>query len=219
MKTVDWDDPEIRAIGRRWAADAYDIATELDDYGADAASLVEAKRYLRERPRTLSLPTEMVDVLAGDLTRAATAEGSSRCAARRECHAAYRTPQPVGGPVCEAARGCLRGPGRRSDVIITAYFDESDTVQRRAAVCHGWLRRRGAAEGRNLTSASGTSNSTSAVSSGRVPAHHRDGQFSSRPRLDPLRSALRSLNRRRPQSQPFEPHAPPAAKADKRARR
>jgi hypothetical protein len=44
MKAPDWDDPEIRAIGRRWAAEAYYIATELDDYRADAASLVEAKR-------------------------------------------------------------------------------------------------------------------------------------------------------------------------------
>jgi len=29
MRTSDWDDPEIRAIGRRYAAEAYDLASEL----------------------------------------------------------------------------------------------------------------------------------------------------------------------------------------------
>ena len=34
MKTSDWDDPAIRAIGRRYAAEAYDLASELHHYGA-----------------------------------------------------------------------------------------------------------------------------------------------------------------------------------------
>ena len=41
MKTSDWDNPPIRAIGRRYAAEAYDLASELDNYGADAAELLE----------------------------------------------------------------------------------------------------------------------------------------------------------------------------------
>jgi hypothetical protein len=40
MKTSDWDDPTIRAIGRRYAA-AYDLASKLHNYGADAAALLK----------------------------------------------------------------------------------------------------------------------------------------------------------------------------------
>ena len=61
MKTSDWDDPEIRAIGRKWAVEAYDIASELSDYGADAAALREPSDPTR--PRTVTLPTMLADVL------------------------------------------------------------------------------------------------------------------------------------------------------------
>ena len=54
MKTSDWDDPEIRAIGRRYAAEAYDLASELHNYGADAAALL--KPHDPMRPRDICLP-------------------------------------------------------------------------------------------------------------------------------------------------------------------
>ena len=61
MKTSDWDDPAIRAIGRRWAAEAYDIASELHDFGADASQLL--KPHDPARPRTITVSTMMADVL------------------------------------------------------------------------------------------------------------------------------------------------------------
>jgi hypothetical protein len=61
MKTSDWDDPSIRAIGRKWAAEAYDIAGEMSDYGADASALL--KSYGPTRPRTVTIPRMMADVL------------------------------------------------------------------------------------------------------------------------------------------------------------
>jgi hypothetical protein len=62
MKTSDWDDPTIRAIGRRYAADAYDLASELHHYGADAAELIKPQLD-PTRPRDLSIPAMLADVL------------------------------------------------------------------------------------------------------------------------------------------------------------
>jgi hypothetical protein len=50
MKPSDWDDASIRPIGRRWAIEAYDIASELHNYGADASAL----RDKRPDPRVLA---------------------------------------------------------------------------------------------------------------------------------------------------------------------
>jgi hypothetical protein len=61
MKPSDWDSPEIRAIGRRWAVESYDIASELRDFGADAADLLTPHRT-RRAPREICLPTMLVDV-------------------------------------------------------------------------------------------------------------------------------------------------------------
>ena len=61
MKTADWDDPTIRAIGRRYAADAYDLASELHNYGADAAALL--KPHDPMRPRDVCLPAMLADVV------------------------------------------------------------------------------------------------------------------------------------------------------------
>jgi hypothetical protein len=61
MKPSDWDSPEIRAIGRRWAVESYDIASELSDFGADAADLLNS-RPDPTRPREICLPTMLVDV-------------------------------------------------------------------------------------------------------------------------------------------------------------
>ena len=55
MKTSDWDDPSIRAIGRRYAVEAYDLASELDNYGADAAALLKPQQD-PTRPRDVRPP-------------------------------------------------------------------------------------------------------------------------------------------------------------------
>ena len=57
MKTSDWDDPSIRAIGRRYAAEAYDLASELNNYGADAAELLRPQ-HDPTRPRADLLQTQ-----------------------------------------------------------------------------------------------------------------------------------------------------------------
>jgi hypothetical protein len=61
VKTSDWDDPSIRAIGRRYAAEAYDLASELHGRGADAAALL--KPHDPTRPRDVAIPTMLADVL------------------------------------------------------------------------------------------------------------------------------------------------------------
>ena len=62
MKTSDWDNLELRALGRKWAAEAYDLASELHDRGADAAQLLRSRPDLT-RPREISIPAMMADVL------------------------------------------------------------------------------------------------------------------------------------------------------------
>jgi hypothetical protein len=61
IKTSDWDSSEIRAIGRRWAVQAYDVASKLSDFGADAAALL--KPHDPMRPRDLCLPAMLADVV------------------------------------------------------------------------------------------------------------------------------------------------------------
>ena len=61
IKTSDWDSSEIRAIGRRWAVQAYDVASELSDFGADAAALL--KPHDPMRPHDLCLPAMLADVV------------------------------------------------------------------------------------------------------------------------------------------------------------
>ena len=63
MKTSDWDDPSIRAVGRKWAAEAYDLASELHDPGADASQLLKSRQWDPKRPHEICLPTMLVDVL------------------------------------------------------------------------------------------------------------------------------------------------------------
>jgi hypothetical protein len=64
MKPSDLDDPEIRKLGRRWTLEAYDIASELEDHGADASQLLLShKDQDATRPHTVTLPTMMVDVI------------------------------------------------------------------------------------------------------------------------------------------------------------
>jgi hypothetical protein len=62
VKTSDWDDSSIRAIGRRYAAEAYDLASELHHYGADAAELLKPQ-HDPTRPRDVAIPAMFADVL------------------------------------------------------------------------------------------------------------------------------------------------------------
>jgi hypothetical protein len=61
VKTADWDDPEIRNIGRRWASEAYDLASQLHSRGADAAALREP--HDPTRPRDVVIPAMLADVV------------------------------------------------------------------------------------------------------------------------------------------------------------
>jgi hypothetical protein len=75
MKTSDWDDPSIRAIGRRYAAEAYDIASELNNYGADASHVLKSRPDLT-RPREVTIPAMLADVLMAILLTLPRQEGA-----------------------------------------------------------------------------------------------------------------------------------------------
>jgi hypothetical protein len=60
MLPSDWKNPHLRAIGRRYATEARNLAEELADYGADAGRLLITQRYV---PADVSLPGPMADAL------------------------------------------------------------------------------------------------------------------------------------------------------------
>jgi hypothetical protein len=82
MQTSDWDSSEIRAIGRRWAVQAYDIASELSDFGADASALL--KPYDSTRPHDVTIPSMLADVVMAVLLALPRQEGAPEVP-RREC--------------------------------------------------------------------------------------------------------------------------------------
>jgi hypothetical protein len=65
MRTKDWNDPALRGIGAKF--EAYDLASELESYGADAAALLlpttEQRILAGERPTHITLPTAFADAL------------------------------------------------------------------------------------------------------------------------------------------------------------
>jgi hypothetical protein len=67
MKASDWNNSKLRQIGEQYAADAYELASELIDYGADASVLLlpeaEQRKLAASRPPNVCLPTKLVDVL------------------------------------------------------------------------------------------------------------------------------------------------------------
>jgi hypothetical protein len=63
MRTSDWDNTDLNAIGRKWAKEAYDLASEMTDYGADAAALLAPQWDPTGRPPTVTLPTMMADAI------------------------------------------------------------------------------------------------------------------------------------------------------------
>jgi hypothetical protein len=84
MKTSDWDDPAIRAIGRKYAEEAYDLASEIHGYGADASSLLKSQ-HDPKRPPTVTIPAMLAD---GGFARIAAPGLGPESAARRERHGA-----------------------------------------------------------------------------------------------------------------------------------
>jgi hypothetical protein len=61
MKASDWNDPRLREIGAKFAADAYEIALDLKNYGADAA--VFLRKLADNRPTHITFPTRFADML------------------------------------------------------------------------------------------------------------------------------------------------------------
>jgi hypothetical protein len=65
MKASDRNDPRLREIGERRATDAYEMAAELNTYGADASVLLlsKAEQRSRKRPPEVCIPTAFADAL------------------------------------------------------------------------------------------------------------------------------------------------------------
>ena len=60
MRPSDWNDTRIRAAGLRYATDAYDLASQLADYGADAERLIRLQRYASP---DVTIPAGFADAL------------------------------------------------------------------------------------------------------------------------------------------------------------
>jgi hypothetical protein len=59
-----YDDPRIRAIGRKYALEAHDLADELHTLGADASQLLRPwQDQDLNRPRHVMIPSMFADVL------------------------------------------------------------------------------------------------------------------------------------------------------------
>ena len=127
MKTSDWDNLELRALGRKWAAEAYDLASELHDRGADAAQLLRSRPDLT-RPREISIPAMMADVLMAILLTLPRQVGlrtsrsermsprSGRAYRKRVEHGSANRPRRARSPTQAARRpspASDRAPGRR----------------------------------------------------------------------------------------------------------
>ena len=63
MKTSDWDDPEIRAVGLKYASESYDLASELRNFGADAAQLLVSYKEQKSGRPEVRLPPMLADAV------------------------------------------------------------------------------------------------------------------------------------------------------------
>jgi hypothetical protein len=108
VKTSDWDDPSIRAIGRRYAAEAYDLASELHHYGADAAELLKPQ-HDPTRPRDVAIPAMFADVFDG---------GSAHAAANGIMVSPRRRPPSNYGSKASLQTDSIRVP-RRSFTVLS----------------------------------------------------------------------------------------------------
>jgi hypothetical protein len=63
MNARDWNDPRLRQLGEKYAAEAYDLASELENYGADAAQLLLSYKEQKPDRRDIILPPMFGDVL------------------------------------------------------------------------------------------------------------------------------------------------------------
>ena len=86
IKTSDWDSLELRAVGRRWAAEAYDIASELHGFVADASELLKSRPDPELGRTTITIPSMLADVVMAILLRLPRGARGSRSTPRRECH-------------------------------------------------------------------------------------------------------------------------------------
>ena len=64
MEPADWSCPEIKAVGRKYALEAFNLADELCARGADAAQLLKSYKELdMTRSRTVVLPAMLADAI------------------------------------------------------------------------------------------------------------------------------------------------------------
>ena len=63
MKTSDWDDPAIRAVGLKYARESYDLASELHNFGADAAQLLLSYKEQKSGRPDVRLPPMLADAV------------------------------------------------------------------------------------------------------------------------------------------------------------
>jgi hypothetical protein len=100
MRPSDWDDPRIRAIGRRYAAEAYNLASELEHYGADAERLIMVEPF--PSPDVI-IPAGFADALMAILL---SLSGERRPGAALGENVVRLKPRPAsssGGPYCPDA--------------------------------------------------------------------------------------------------------------------
>jgi hypothetical protein len=63
----DWNNPELRRLGEKFAAEAYTLADELHSCGADPEQLLLHWRQRRARPFRLEVQPELLDAVAAVL--------------------------------------------------------------------------------------------------------------------------------------------------------
>jgi hypothetical protein len=63
MKDGDWNNPAILERGKQYAAEAYDLASELHGFGADAAQLLLSHNERDLDRRDICLPPMLLDAL------------------------------------------------------------------------------------------------------------------------------------------------------------
>lgn len=63
VNPIDWNNPRLRRLGAQFAAQAYNLADELNSYGANAAQLLLPREEQSNRPWNVSIPPGFADVL------------------------------------------------------------------------------------------------------------------------------------------------------------
>ena len=63
----DWNNPRLRQLGEKFAAQAYNLADELHSCGADPEQMLLPWRQRRARPFRLEVQPELLDTVAAVL--------------------------------------------------------------------------------------------------------------------------------------------------------